>query len=87
MRMPPRQGRSASFSYGNGLGHNPGTYTYAQFSPTVGMITFAYTDPAAAGRVDYFQMTFNSATGGSVLGDGYDTVSNGEITIGTFSLK
>jgi hypothetical protein len=81
-------GGSALFNYGNfTTPKHYGTYTYAQFSPTVGMITFAYTDPAAAGRVDYFQMTFNSATGGSVLGDGYDTVSNGEITIGTFSLK
>lgn len=83
-----RNGGSASFNYGNfTTPKHYGTYTYAQFNPTVGMITFAYTDPVAAGRVDYFQMTFNSASGGSVLGDGYDTVSNGEITIGTFSLK
>ena len=85
---------SASLNYGaftidDGSGRpngKSGTYTYSQFSPTVGMITFTYTDAADAGQVTYFQETFTSATGGDIPGDAYSTKSDGEITIGTFTI-
>jgi hypothetical protein len=80
---------SASFNYHNFAvpsNGKTGTYTYAQFSPTVGMIIVTYTDTADVGLVDYVQLTFSSATGGSHLGDSYDTKNDGEITIGSFKL-
>jgi Divergent InlB B-repeat domain len=63
-----------------------GTYTYMQYSPLAGLIIFTHTDAASAGEISYFQLTFNSAGGGSVAGDAYDTDSDGSITLGTFTL-
>jgi hypothetical protein len=59
-----------------------GTYTYAPFSPTVGMVTFNLTDPAHAGEVEYVQLTFKSSASGVI----YDTKSDGTAQAGTFTM-
>ncbi len=80
---------SPSLKYGvfsNSVNGNAGTYTYAQFSPNVGMLVVTNTNASQAGVVSYLTLTFNSATGGSTRGD----ESNdhlGSITLGTFSLS
>ena len=70
----------------SGGGTSSGTYTYAQYSPTVGMLILTHTDPADAGDISYLQLTFNSAGGGSIVGDAYDTNSGGSTAVGTFTL-
>jgi hypothetical protein len=92
--VPSNEGGSATLNYGNFAIYNSsgnpngksGTYTYSQFSPTVGMIIFTCTDQADVGLVEYIQSTFNSTTGGSGLGDAYETKNNGQIEIGSFKL-
>jgi hypothetical protein len=61
-----------------------GAYTYALFSPTVGMLTETQLDPSDAGDLLYIQLTFASSTSGSF----YATKpSDGSVNTGTFSIK
>ena len=76
----PTNSGSLSLDYGNYIGTsssstNSGTYTYAPYSPTVGMLT---TDQS-----EYFQLTFATATSGLVT----RTKADGMVKIGTFTLK
>ncbi|HZM05080.1 MAG TPA: hypothetical protein VFC44_18935 [Candidatus Saccharimonadales bacterium] len=77
---------SISLNYGNFTkSGGSGTFTYAQFSPTVGMLIMTDTDSSAADEVDYAQLTFNGPSGGSAAGDLYSTKA-GTAKLGTFSL-
>jgi hypothetical protein len=77
---------TATFSDGNftvSSDNKYGTYAYAPFSPTVGMIVLTFTDPSHSGEVGYLQLTFTSGAGGAIC----NTKNDGTTELGTFTLS
>ena len=65
-----------------------GTYTYASYSPAAGMLALFYQDPAAAGAMNYIQLTFTTANSGTIINTlCYSDGSYKGTATGTFALQ
>jgi hypothetical protein len=66
-----------------------GTYTYAPYSPAVGLVQMNFSSPAKhAGDVWYGMLAFSSPGAGSSYGYTYNAQGEGPVVYtGTFTLK
>lgn len=67
-------------AFGEGVftntGNQFGTYTFEQFSPTVALVVYTYTNPADAGDVAFLELTFATSTSGQFFYESFDDSGN-----------
>jgi len=80
-----------TFARTQGSNSSTGTYTFIQYSPTVGIIVQNYTDVSEAGALGYIELNFTSTTAGNGFGCYYQTPAYGnnpdDSGVGSFTLK
>ena len=80
-----------TFNSTNNSGGHYGTYTFAQYSPTVGILRSNFNDPSDAGDEQFLELIFTSATAGQGFGSYYDNPIYGsnpdDADLGTFKIQ
>ena len=80
-----------TFNSTNNSGGHYGTYVFAQYSPTVGILQSNFNDPDNAGGEQFLELIFTSATTGQGFGSYYDNPTYGgnpdDADLGTFKIQ
>lgn len=80
-----------TFNLTNNSGSQYGTYAFAQYSPTIGIVQSTFNDPSNAGGEQFLELIFTSATAGQEFGSYYNNPTYGsnpdDGALGTFKIQ